>query len=253
MSEGISAQLDIIPATVHVLQHVRFKYACRQCDRHGESSQIITSPMPPQFMPGSIASPATVATVLTAEYAEGMPMYRLHEALLRSEVDVARTTLSQWAIKSGELFSPLHEAMRQALLACLVIHGDETTVQVRKEDGRSAQSQSSMWVYRTAADSEHPVVLFEYRPGRGHEHPELSERLPRRGNDRWLRRLAYAQGRDAPWLTHARRYFDEALKAQKSPAGRAKEALRFIAKRYHIEQLARGKPSDGMTVIEHTY
>jgi transposase len=255
MGEEISEQLDIVPATVQVLQHVRFKYACRQCDRHGESSQIITSPMPPQPMPGSIASPATVATVLTAKYADGMPMYRLHEVLLRGEVDVARTTLSQWAIKAGVLFAPLYQAMRQVLLACPVIHGDETTVQVLKEDGRRAQSQSYMWVYRTAIDSEQPIVLFEYRPGRGHEHPE-----------RFLAGYEGAVMTDgyAAWrmlkgikhlgcMAHARRYFDEALKAQKNPSGRAKEALRFIAKLYHIEQLARGKPPDGMTVIEHAY
>ena len=147
MGEDISEQLDIVPATVQVLQHIRFKYACRQCDRHGESSQIITSPMPPQPMPGSIASPATVATILTAKYADGLPMYRMHEVLLRGEVDVARTTLSQWAIKSGVLFAPLYQAMRRVLLACPVIHGDETTVQVLKEDGRRAQNQSYMWVY----------------------------------------------------------------------------------------------------------
>ena len=87
MGEEISEQLDIVPATVQVLQHVRFKYACRQCDRHGESSQIITSPMPPQPMPGSIASPATVATILTTKYADGLSMYRLHAVLLRGEVD----------------------------------------------------------------------------------------------------------------------------------------------------------------------
>ncbi len=153
MGEEISDQLDIIPAMVQVLQHVRFKYACRQCDRYGESSQIITSPMPPQPMPGSIASPATVATVLTAKCADGMPMYRLHEALLRGEVDVARTRLSQWAIKSGVLFTPLYEAMRRVLLACPVIHGDETTVQVLKEDGRNAQNKSYMRVYRTMRDA----------------------------------------------------------------------------------------------------
>ncbi|PIL38592.1 IS66 family transposase, partial [Massilia psychrophila] len=93
------------------------------------------------------ASPATVATILTAKYADGLPMYRLHEVLLRGEVDVARTTLSQWAIKSGVLFAPLYQAMRRVLLACPVIHGDETTVQVLKEDGRRAQNQSYMWVY----------------------------------------------------------------------------------------------------------
>jgi transposase len=255
MGEEISEQLDIVPATVQVLQHVRFKYACRQCDRHGESSQIITSPMPPQPMPGSIASPATVATVLTAKYADGLPMYRLHEVLLRGEVDVARTTLSQWAIKSGLLFAPLYQAMRQVLLACPVIHGDETTVQVLKEDGRRAQNQSYMWVYRTAIGSEQPIVLFEYRPGRGHEHPErfLS------GYEGAVMTDGYAAWRmlkgikHLGCMAHARRYFDEALKAQKNPSGRAKEALRFIAKLYHIEQLARGKPPDGMTVVDHAY
>jgi len=255
MGEETSEQLDIVPATVQVLEHVRFKYACRQCERHGETSQIITSPMPPQPMPGSIASAATVATVLTAKYADGMPMYRLHEALLRGEVDVARTTLSQWAIKSGVLFAPLYEAMRQILLACPVIHGDETRVQVLKEEGRRAQNQSFMWVYRTAINSAHPVVLFEYQPGRGHEHPErfldgYEGALMTDGYAAWrmLRGVKHLG-----CMAHARRYFDEALKAQKKPSGRAREALRFIAKLYHIEQLARGKPPDGMTVIEHAY
>ncbi|RSZ58063.1 IS66 family transposase [Massilia atriviolacea] len=143
--EEISEQLDIIPATVQVLQHVRFKYGCRHCDRHAEASTIITSPMPAQPMPGSIASASTLATVLTAKYVDGTPMYRMHAALLRGEVEVARTTLSQWAIKAGVMATPLYEAMRQVLRQCPVIHGDETRVQVLKEDGRSAQSQSYMW------------------------------------------------------------------------------------------------------------
>ena len=255
MGEETSEQLDIIPAKVQVLQHVRFKYGCRQCDRHGQSSQIITSPMPPQPIPGSIASPETVATVLTAKFADGMPMYRLHDALLRGEVDVARTTLSQWAIKSGLLFKPLYAALRRVLLACPVIHGDETTVQVLKKDGRRAQSQSYMWVFRTALGSACPVVLFEYQPGRGHEHPERF--LDGYGGA--IMTDGYAAWRMLKGVTHLgcmahmRRRFDEALKAQKTPSGRAKEALRFIAKLYHIEKLARGKPPDGMTVIEHAY
>ena len=257
MGEDISEQLDIVPATVQVLQHIRFKYACRHCDRHGESSQIITSPMPPQPMPmpGSIASPATVATILIAKYTVGLPMYRLREVLLCGEVNVARTTLAQWAIKSGVLFASLYQAMRRVLLACPVIHGDETTVQVLKEDGRRAQNQSYMWVYRTALDSEHPVVLFEYRPGRGHEHPERSlagfeGAVMTDGHPAWR----MLEGiKHLGCMAHARRYFDEALKAQKNPAGRARDALRFTAKLYHIEKLARGKPPDGMTVIEQAY
>ena len=91
MGEETSEQLNIIPARVEVLQHVRFKYACRQCDRHGEASTIVTSPMPPQPMPGSIASTATVATVLTAKYADGMPLY----------ASTMRCCAAKWTLRSA--------------------------------------------------------------------------------------------------------------------------------------------------------
>jgi transposase len=255
MGEEISEQLDIIPATVQVLQHVRFKYACRACDRHGDAGKIVTSTMPPQPIPGSIASISTIATVLTAKYADGMPMYRQHDAFERSGVDLARTTLSQWAIKSGVLLKPLYEAMRQVLLAAPVIHGDETTVQVLKEKGRTAQSKSYMWVYRTATGAGHPVVLFDYQPGRGHAHPKrfldgYSGAITTDGYAAWrmLKGVTHLG-----CMAHARRRFDEARKAQKIPNGRAAYALRLFAKLYHIEKIARGKPPDGMTVAEHTY
>jgi transposase len=144
MGEETSEQLDIIPAKVQVLQHVRFKYACRQCDRHGASSKIVTSPMPAQPIPGSNASAGTVATVLTAKYADGMPLYRQHDWLLRGEVDIACGTLAQWCIKAGMLLTPLYAALRQVLLNDPFIHGDETRVQVLNEAGRKAQSTSYM-------------------------------------------------------------------------------------------------------------
>jgi transposase len=255
MGEETTEQLNIIPATVEVLQHVRFKYGCRQCDRHGESSKIITSPMPPQPIPGSIASASTVATVLTAKYADGTPLYRLHDAFLRGEVDVARGTMANWVIKSGLLFAPLFGALRQELLRNAFIHGDETTVQVLKEEGRRAQNPSYMWVYRSAAGSERPVVLFDYQPGRGHEHPErfldgFKGTVMTDGYSAW--RMLKGMNH-LGCMAHVRRPFDEALKAQKKPTGRAKEALEMIGKLYRIEKQAKEKPPDGMTIIEHTY
>lgn len=98
-------------------------------------------------------------------------------------------------------------------------------------------------------------MLFEYQPGRGHEHPERYLD----GYEGTVMTDGYAAWRMLKGITHlgcmahVRRRFDEALKAQKNPTGRAKEALRFIAKLYHIEKLARGKPPDGMTIIEHAY
>lgn len=256
MGEETSEQLDIVPAKVQVLQHVRFKYACRQCDRHGESSKIVTSPMPPQPLPGSNASAGTVATVLTAKYADGMPLYRQHDWLLRGEVDVARGTLAQWCIKAGVLLKPLYAALQRELLNAPFIHGDETTVQVLKEAGRKAQNTSYMWVYRSAAGSARPVVLFEYQPGRGHEHPQrflkgYAGTLMTDGYTAW-RMLAGVKHLGC--LAHVRRRFDEALKAQKTPTGRAKEALDMIGQLYRIEAKVRKKPPpEGRTLVDEIY
>ena len=256
MGEETSEQLDIVPAKVRVLQHVRFKYACRQCDRHGETSKIVTSPMPAQPIPGSNASAGTVATILTAKYADGMPLYRQHDWLLRGEVDVARGTLAQWCIKAGVLLTPLYAAMRQELLGNAFIHGDETTVQVLNEVGRKAQNTSYMWVYRTAVGSARPVVLFDYQPGRGHEHPErflkgYEGAVMTDGYSAW-RMLAGVKHLGC--LAHVRRRFDEALKAQKIPTGRAKEALDMIGQLYHIEAKVRKKtPPDGRSLEEEIY
>ena len=254
MSEETSEQLDIIPATVQVLQHVRFKYACRQCDRHGESSNIITSPMPAQPIPGSNASAGTVATVLTAKYADGMPLYLQHDWLLRGEVDVARGTLAQWCVKAGVLLTPLNTALRQKLLKNAFIDGDETTLQVLNEAGRKAQNTSYMWVYRTALCSERQVVLFEYQPGRGHEHPERCLA----GYEGAVMTDGYAAWRMLPGIkhlgcmAHVRRKFDEARKAQKNPPGRAKEALDMIGNLYHIESAEKAPPS-GSTLVDEIY
>jgi transposase len=111
--------------------------------------------------------------VMTAKYADGTPLYRMEDALGRSNIAVSRGTLAHWIIRPAELhLSRLYEALRGTLLAQSLIHGDETTVQVLKEDGKSAPSKSYMWVYRSAEASAEPVVLFEYQPGRGQQYPQ---------------------------------------------------------------------------------
>jgi hypothetical protein len=149
-------------------------------------------------------------------------------------------TLSNWCIKGGRLLSPLYAALHSVLLSHPIIHVDEPTVQMLKQSGRDAQSTSYMWVYRTTEGSEQPVVLFEYQAGRGHVHPKRFLN----GYRGTVMTDGYAAWRMQEGVTHlgctahARRRFDEALKAQKNPTGRAKEGLDFIRKLYRIEAQA---------------
>lgn len=53
-----------------------------------------------------------------------------------------------------------------------VLHVDETVVQVLKENGKTTQSKSYMWVYRTGMDGLPSIVLYDYQPGRSSEYPK---------------------------------------------------------------------------------
>jgi len=143
MGETMSEQLHIeVKATV--LQHVRFKYACRHCERTALHTPIVTAPMPAQPLPGSVATPSTLALVLANKYVDGTPLYRLEQALARANVSISRGALGNWVIRSVDLhLLRLYEALKQKLRSQPVIHGDETWVQVLKEDGRDAQAKSS--------------------------------------------------------------------------------------------------------------
>src|SRR5690606_17360892 len=67
MGDATTEQLHI-EVKAKVLQNVRFKYACRNCDRTGINTPIVVAPMPAQPLPGSVASPATLAFVLVHKY-----------------------------------------------------------------------------------------------------------------------------------------------------------------------------------------
>jgi len=160
IGEEISEQLDIVPAKIQVLVNVRKKYACRQCE-----SGVITAPLPAQPIPKSNASPGLLAHIVTAKYQDALPLHRQATILHRHGIDIPRNTLASWMIKAGKLIQPLLNLLQDKLLAHPIMHCDETTVQVLNEQGKRAQSKSSMWV-RVGGPPTQPIRLFHYADSR---------------------------------------------------------------------------------------
>jgi transposase len=250
MGEAVTEQLHI-EVKAKVLQNVRFKYACRHCDRTGINTPVVLAPMPAQPLPGSIATASTLAFALVHKYVDGTPLYRLAQAFERAGVPVSRGALGHWVIGSSERhLSRIYDALKLRLRAQPLIHGDETTVQVLKEKDREAADTSYMWAYRSGEDSEEPIVLFDYQPGRGQIHPQTF--LGR------YRGIVMSDGYTA-WRTldgathigcmaHSRRRFVNALKARKKGGGPPEQALKFFEQLYRIERLAKDeKPKEGET------
>jgi len=84
IGEVICEQLDIIPAKIQVLRHIRKKYAC-DC---GQCIKI--APLPAQPIPKSMASPGLLAHITVSKYQDALPLYRQETILQRIGVDIPR-------------------------------------------------------------------------------------------------------------------------------------------------------------------
>ena len=153
-------------------------------------------------------------------------MYRQEQELNRKGIHLSRQTMSNWILKATEDYlAPVYGQLHKELLKRDVLHADETTLQVIHEPGKKPQSDSYMWLYRTSGDTDRPIVLYEYQPGRGAKH--LKEFLAEYTG--YLHTDGYAGYHDLGtditvvgcWA-HARRKFDEAMKSL--PKGKAKDA-----------------------------
>lgn len=246
MGEAVTEQLHI-EVKAKVLQNVRFKYACRHCDRTGINTPVVIAPMPPQPLPGSIATASTLAFALVHKYVDGTPLYRVAQTFERAGVPISRGALAHWVIGSSERhLYRIYDALRLRLQSQPLIHGDETTVQVLKEKNKEATSTSYMWAYRSSEDSDEPIVLLDYQPGRGQVHPQafLGDYRGILVSDGYTAWRTLHGATHVGCMAHSRRRFVEALKTRKNGGGPPEQALRFFEQLYRIEKQARDKKPD---------
>ena len=97
IGEEISEQLEIIPASIHVVHHRRFKYGCRCCEQG-----VHTANLPKQAFPKSNATAGTVAYIAVSKYQDALPLYRLESMFKRNKVHIPRNTMAGWMIKLGQ-------------------------------------------------------------------------------------------------------------------------------------------------------
>jgi transposase len=242
MSTEVRQELKIIPAQVSVVKHVRYVYSCRHCERNDIKTPVVTATMPAPVLPGSLVSPSAMAYIMTQKYVESMPLYRQEKQFARLGIELSRQTLANWMIQGAEQWlEPLYKRMHEHLLKQDILHADETTLQVLREPGRSAATNSYLWLYRTGRDGP-AIVLYDYQTTRARKHPRrfLS------GFKGYLHVDGYDGYNGLPDITlvccwaHARRKFTEALKAlpaeKRNADVAAKIGLDFCNQLFAIER-----------------
>jgi len=153
---------------------------------------------------------------MVQKYVMGVPLYRQEQEWQRNGIMLSRQTMSNWLIKAADdWLEPIYARLKMLMLQRGILHADETTLQVLNEHGKTAQSKSYMWLYRTGGDAERSIVLYEYQPERSSKHPEIFLKE--------FKGYLHADGYDGyhklsekitivGCRAHMRRKFDEALK-----------------------------------------
>ncbi|HKJ63929.1 MAG TPA: IS66 family transposase [Desulfopila sp.] len=246
IGEEVSEQLDVIPARVQVIRHIRPKYACKSCEGVEDDGPTVTiAPVAPQIIPKSIASSGLLACILTAKFIDHTPFYRQEKQFLRLGVEISRTSMCTWAMQAAKACQPLLNLLIDEVLAGSYINIDETPLQVLRETGRDPTSKSYMWIFRRG-DPEKTALIYQYNPSRSGD--VVREFL---GDFQGYVQTDGYKGYDfldlddtirhIGCLAHARRKFKDVVKAQgkNRKAGSADVALSYIKRLYKLEREAR--------------
>ncbi|MDD3350290.1 MAG: IS66 family transposase, partial [Eubacteriales bacterium] len=173
MGKETRDELKIIPAKAVIVRHVRHIYACRNCEETSDHVPVVKADMPEPVIKGGFASPDAIAHIAVQKFMMASPLYRQEQEWKQNGILLSRQTMSNWLIKaSQDWLEPIYEAMKQQLCEREVLHADETVLQVLREPGKTAQSKSYMWLFRSSGEAKHQLVLYEYQPDRKHTHPE---------------------------------------------------------------------------------
>ena len=166
IGEDVTETLEVIPRRWKVIQTVREKVACRDCDR------ISQPPAPFHVVARGWAGPGLLAMMLFEKFGQHQPLNRQVERYGREGVPLSLSTLADQVGAAAAVLEPLHHRLRAHVIGAERLHGDDTTVPVL---ARGKAATGRIWTYvrddRPFGGPAPPAALFYYSPNRAGEHP----------------------------------------------------------------------------------
>jgi transposase len=166
LGEDITETLEVIPRQWKVIQHVREKFTCRDCEK------ISQAPAPFHVIARGWAGPSLLAMILFEKYGQHQPLNRQAERYAREGVPLSLSTLADQVGACCGVLAPLLRRVEAHVFAAERLHGDDTTVPVLAK-GKTVTGRC--WVYvrddRPFGGQGPPAAMFYYSRDRGGEHP----------------------------------------------------------------------------------
>ena len=167
LGEDITETLEVIPKSWKVIQHVREKFSCRDCEK------ISQAPVPFHVIARGWAGPSLLAMVLFEKFGQHQPLNRQAERYAKEGVPIGLSTLADQVGGCTVVLMPLFQRLEAYVLSAERLHGDDTTVPVL---AKGKTSTGRIWVYvrddKPFGGPAPPGAVFYYSRDRAGEHPQ---------------------------------------------------------------------------------
>ena len=166
MGEDITETLEVIPRQWKVVQTVREKFTCRDCEK------ISQPPAPFHPTPRGWAGPNLLAMVLFEKFGQHQPLNRQAERYAKEGVEISLSTLADQIGACAVALQPIHDLIRAHVLGAERLHADDTTVPLLAKGGTQT---ARLWTYlrddRPFGGGAPPAALYYFSTDRRKEHP----------------------------------------------------------------------------------
>lgn len=167
LGEDVTETLEVVPRQWKVIQHVREKFTCRDCER------ISQAPAPFHVIPRGWAGPSLLAMIVFEKFGQHQPLNRQAERYAKEGVPLSLSTLADQVGACVSVLRPLFERLQAHVFSAERVHGDDTTVPVL---AKGKTDIGRCWTYvrddRPFGGHAPPAAVFYYSRDRGGEHPE---------------------------------------------------------------------------------
>lgn len=166
LGEDVTETLEVVPRQWKVIQTVREKFSCRECEA------IDQAPAPFHVIPRGHVGPNLLAMILFEKYGQHQPLNRQSERYAHEGIDLGLSTLADHVGTATHVLMPLFRRLEAHVFAAERLHADDTTVPVL---AKGKTSTGRIWTYvrddRPFAGQAPPAAVFYYSPDRAGTHP----------------------------------------------------------------------------------
>jgi transposase len=167
LGETVTETLEVVPRRWKVIQHVREKFTCRDCEKISEA------PAPFHTTARGSAGASLLAMILFEKFGQHQPLNRQAERYTREGVPFSVSTLADQVGAGCAVLEPILKCIEAHVFAAERLHGDDTPVPVL---AKGKTDIGRCWVYvrddRPFARRAPPAAMFYYSRDRAGEHPQ---------------------------------------------------------------------------------